>query len=297
MGISRGMKSIIVQAPAKLNLTLNITGRRTDGYHLLDSMFVFCGLHDVIMVEADDSLRFAHTSGPFVGAMGAIDDNLVMRAARMLQTEAGIHMGAHISLVKNIPVAAGLGGGSADAAATLNALNHLWGLNWSPARLEALAAQLGADIPACIQSMPVIARGIGDLLSPAPTMPQLGLLLVNPLVPTPTPAVFKVFAEANPVLPGKTTGALPSHFTDLAELVAAIAPRGNDLTDAAISVQPVIADVLASLRVTSHVKHVGLSGSGASCFALYDNIRDAEEAGERLKSAQPIWWCWVGGLY
>jgi 4-diphosphocytidyl-2-C-methyl-D-erythritol kinase len=289
-------KAITVQAPAKLNLTLSITGRRADGYHLLDSFFVFCGLHDVITIKADDELLLDEVSGPFAVMMGSLNDNLVIRAAKLLRTQANIKAGARIALIKNIPVAAGLGGGSADAAATLNALNQFWKLDWSPARLEALATQLGADVPACIQSKSVTAQGIGDILHTAPAIPQLGLLLVNPLIPTSTPQVFKVYTSANPVISPKAICKLPSHFPDLAALVAAIALRGNDLIEASIAVQPVISDVFAALRATSHVAHVGLSGSGATCFGFYATLEAAYAASDVIAASKPSWWRWTGTL-
>jgi 4-diphosphocytidyl-2-C-methyl-D-erythritol kinase len=289
-------KAITVQAPAKLNLTLSITGRRADGYHLLDSFFVFCGLHDVITIKADDELLLDEVSGPFAVMMGSLNDNLVIRAAKLLRTQANIKAGARIALIKNIPVAAGLGGGSADAAATLRALNQLWKLNWPHSRLEELAAGLGADIPACIQSKPVIARGIGDILSSAPAMPEYGILLVNPLMPTPTPEVFKAFKAAHPVIVRPEFEELPVVFPDLASLVSAIAPRGNDLLEAAISVQPAIKDVLEAMGQTPDVKYVGLSGSGATCFALYGDAQEAEIAGELINKNYPSWLCWTGSL-
>jgi 4-diphosphocytidyl-2-C-methyl-D-erythritol kinase len=288
------INSITVQAAAKLNLTLNITGRRHDGYHLLDSLFVFCGLHDLITVVPHDALQLAQDKGSFANAMGAVEDNLVMRAARLLQKDSGVAAGASISIIKNIPVAAGLGGGSADAAATLRALNQLWKLNWPYTRLEALAVQLGADIPACVQSKPVVARGIGDLLSTVPAMPEYGLLLVNPLQPTPTPDVFKAFKAAYPVIKKTEIDALPAAFPSLASLVSIIAPRGNDLLEAAVSVQPIIADVLKALTETRDVKYVGLSGSGATCFALYENIPEAVVAGSKIRTSHETWWQWSG---
>jgi 4-diphosphocytidyl-2-C-methyl-D-erythritol kinase len=289
-------KTIEVKAPAKLNLTLNIMGRRADGYHLLDSLFVFCDLADEIRVEEADELRFNKISGPFGGEIEVSEQNLVMRAAKFLRVEADIQTGARLSLVKNIPVAAGLGGGSADAAATLNALNQLWDLHWPYERLEALAARLGADIPACVQSKPVIARGIGDALSPAAALPPCGLLLINPLKPTPTPAVFKAFAAAHPQITPQHLEALPGEYSDLNALVAAIKPRGNDLTNAAIAVQPAIAEILAVLRSTPNVAYAALSGSGATCFALFETVALASDAAKHIRHQNPLFWLWSGAF-
>jgi 4-diphosphocytidyl-2-C-methyl-D-erythritol kinase len=289
-------KTIDVKAPAKVNLTLNITGRRSDGYHLLDSLFVFCDLADEISVEIADDLTLAQITGPFGGEIEASEQNLVMRAAKLLQAEAGVRMGAKISLVKNIPVAAGLGGGSADAAATLNALNQLWDLHWPHERLEALAAKLGADIPACIQSKPVIARGIGDNLSLAAALPPCGLLLINPLKPTPTPAVFKAFAAAHPLIVSRELKPLSMEYADLNALVSAIKPRSNDLTDAAIAVQPAIAEVLTVLRGAPNVAYASLSGSGATCFALFETIAQARRAEKQIQKRHSQFWLWSGAF-
>eukprot|EP01035_Chromulina_nebulosa_P017468 gene17468-23020_t len=289
------VSSLTVLAPAKLNLTLTVTARRSDGYHKLDSLFVFCGLTDQITVTNADTLELATISGPFGRHLDRGADNLLLRAAALLQAEAGITHGARITLDKRIPVAAGLGGGSADAAAILLALNQLWALDWPLGRLEALSAKLGADVPACIRSQPVVARGIGNLLSPAPAMPECGILLVNPRVLTPTPAVFKAFREQNPNIPARRLQPLAASFPTLRVLVGAIAPRGNDLIQAAISVTPVIADVLDALKRLPDAVYASLSGSGATCFALFPTQERAAEAARQIAEQHPEWWSWSGG--
>lgn len=282
-----------ILAPAKLNLALNITGRRADGYHLLDSLFVFCGLADELTFDSAEDLTLS-ISGPHAGAIAGDPDNLVLRAAQLLQSTAGIRHGARISLVKHIPVAAGLGGGSADAAAALSALNRFWKCHLPGKKLHALAARLGADVPACLASRPVLATGIGDILTALPPLPDCGVLLINPRVATPTPAVFKAFAKANPVIRTRSLVSLERPFDDLDALVGALVLRGNDLLQAAIAVTPEISDMMAELSSVPNVVYASLSGSGASGFALLRTKAEATEAARRIAQLHPDWWSWSG---
>jgi 4-diphosphocytidyl-2-C-methyl-D-erythritol kinase len=286
---------LAVRACAKVNLFLNITGRRDDGYHTLDSLFAFCGLSDLVILRLQDELVFDPPFGPFAGAVEHDGDNLVMRAAELLRREAGVAAGARISLDKHIPVAAGLGGGSADAAAALAGLNVLWSLNWPVERLEKLSEALGADVPACVRNVPVYARGIGEWLEDAPPLPRCGVLLVNPGVATPTPAVFSAFKRTNPQAAAGVFSPLPERFGSLDRLVSTIAPRGNDLLDAALDVTPEIGAVLGDLRALPGVVHAGLSGSGATCFALFATRAKAHAASRSLGRKRPDWWRWSGG--
>jgi 4-diphosphocytidyl-2-C-methyl-D-erythritol kinase len=288
MGITRKRMPLDIHAPAKLNLFLNITGRREDGYHLLDSLFVFCSLVDTISIRPSQTLSIS-LSGPFAEGLESGTDNIAMKAAELLRREASITLGARITLEKHIPVAAGLGGGSADAAAVLRGLNAFWGIGWPLDRLQVLGAQLGADIPACLPSHPVIARGIGDQLSPAPGMPNCGILLVNPRVAVPTPAVFKAFKAMNPVIAARAFAPLPERFQSLGDMVGIIRHRGNDLLPAAVSVAPVVADVLQVLGGLPGARYAGLSGSGATCFALFDTQTEAHNA-----VVPTEWWRWSG---
>jgi 4-diphosphocytidyl-2-C-methyl-D-erythritol kinase len=281
--------SLIISAPAKVNLSLSITGRRADGYHLLDSLFVFCGLADKLTIRSGNGTASFKQTGAFAGSVPVGPDNLVRRAAALLAAQIGCPVDVVLQLEKIIPVAAGLGGGSADAAAALNGLNQFWGLNWPMERLEKLAAQLGADVPACIRSQPVIARGVGNILISAPALPSCGLLLVNPRVATPTPAVFKAYAAANPVIPPRDPVPWPPAFGDLSALVDILSARGNDLVQAAIQVTPVIGEVLMHLKALPGVRYAGLSGSGATCFALFDDEEQAQGA-----HVPPGWWRWSG---
>ncbi len=282
-----------IKAPAKLNLALNIVGRRTDGYHLLDSLFAFCGLADELHFSTSKDLTLG-ISGPWASQITDATDNLVLRAAHLLRNNAGIRAGVAIHLTKHIPVAAGLGGGSADAAATLRGLNQFWNLNLADEQLFLLAAPLGADVPACLASQPVLATGIGDVLKPLSPLPACGLLLVNPRVATPTPAVFRAFTKANPVIAPHSLVSLEQTFPDLDGLVAALALRGNDLLDAAVSVTPVIATVLAALSAAPGCRYAHLSGSGATCFGLFSTQQEAGEAAAILGREKPDWWSWTG---
>jgi 4-diphosphocytidyl-2-C-methyl-D-erythritol kinase len=290
MGITRKRMPMTILAPAKLNLFLNITGRREDGYHLLDSLFVFCGLADRVTLEPDDRISLS-LCGPFAEGLESGADNIAIRAAELLRREASLTAGVRIILEKHIPVAAGLGGGSADAAAVLRGLNAFWNIGWPMERLQRLGAQLGADVPACLPGKPVIARGVGDELSPAPGMPVCGILLVNPRVTVPTPAVFKAFKAMNPVIAPQVFAPLPEHFTSVGAMSEIIRRRGNDLLPAAVSVAPAVDDVLKVLRQLPGVACAGLSGSGATCFAVFDTPASAHHA-----EVPTAWWRWSGAL-
>ncbi len=274
-------------ARAKVNLWLNVVGRRADGYHLLDSLVAFTDLADTIEVGPSDRLSLA-LEGPEAPSLAGDADNLVLRAARRLADRAGLSPRAALRLAKHIPVAAGLGGGSADAAAVLHALVDLWRIAMPVEELFELAAALGADVPMCLAGRPALVSGVGEVLRPAPALPPCAILLVNPRTPLATPEVFAArrgsFSTALPV---------PSAWPDLGSFVAALAARGNDLTDAAISLRPAIADVLAALGETRGVRHAAMSGSGATCFALYDNGDAADRAAAGLPDR---WWRHAGRL-
>ena len=271
-------------AQAKVNLWLNVVGRRGDGYHLLHSLVAFADLGDTLHIAPANGLSLA------VEGLGAAElegaDNLVLKAARLLADETGTKAGAAFRIVKRIPMAAGLGGGSADSAAALRGLDRLWRLDLPNAKLSALAVRLGADVPMCLGQRPCLASGVGEKLEPAPPLPDCGLLLVNPGVALPTPPVFAARrGDFSPVRP------VERPWWDLAGLVAALAARGNDLTEAAIEIQPVVGDILSALRRTPGVRYAAMSGSGATCFALYDTRADAERAATGLSSS---WWRHAG---
>jgi 4-diphosphocytidyl-2-C-methyl-D-erythritol kinase len=271
-------------ARAKINLYLHVVGRRPDGYHLLDSLVVFAETGDEIAVApgADLTLRIV---GPFAGSLSADDDNLVLRAARGLRDLSGVRNGAAITLTKNLPVASGIGGGSADAAATLAALIALWNVAPDRAALEKLALSLGADVPVCLTGRASFMGGVGEEIAPVGTLPTAHLLLVNPGVATPTPAVFKARSGGF-----STVGRWASPFKDAGELAAALRSRGNDLTAAAITVTPMIRDVLSAIESTANCLLARLSGSGATCFGLYADAAAAEAARRKVLAANPDWW-------
>lgn len=269
-------------APAKVNLYLHVTGKRADGYHLLDSLAVFPAAGDVVGARPSAGLRL-EISGPFGGVLRGEMDNLLLRAAKLLAPGRG----AALSLEKNLPVASGIGGGSADAAAALHVLCALWGVEG--ADLPALALQLGADVPVCLDSRPARMQGIGEILAPAPALPAFGMVLVNPGVAVPTPAVFR--ARQGDFTPPPE---LPDAWADVESMVADLARCTNDLQAAAIGIEPVIGEVLAALAALPGAKLVRMSGSGATCFAIFATPDAAREAAALLP---PKWWRWGGGLY
>lgn len=274
-------------ARAKVNLWLNVVGRRADGYHLLDSLVAFTDLADEIQVAPASGLSL-EIVGPAATSLEGDPDNLVLKAARLLAGRAGVAPCAAIRLTKRIPVAAGLGGGSADAAATLLALVDLWRVAMPQEELFDLAAALGADVPMCLVGRPALASGIGERLAPVPALPACAILLVNPGVALATPAVFGArqgsFSAAQPIGDG---------WLDLGSLAADIGRRGNDLTAAAISLQPEIASVLNQLQRSDGVARVAMSGSGATCFGLYETLEQAQRAGSLLPAS---WWRYAGRL-
>jgi 4-diphosphocytidyl-2-C-methyl-D-erythritol kinase len=269
-------------APAKLNLYLHLLGKRADGYHLLESGVVFTSLVDTFEVQAADELRLV-VEGAFAEQAGGGEGNLVLKAARLLQQETGVASGAVITLTKSIPVGAGLGGGSADAAATLRALMRLWGVSLTPEALHRIAIQLGADVAMCIESKPVIARGIGEELSPWPfPLPPMHALLVHPRVPLLSVDVYRAVDIA------QCSTSPMSPLTNGEELVAY---TRNDLEAPAQHVSPVVGEVLGALRaLTPPPSLVRMTGSGACCFALYADANTANAALSALRAAHPQWW-------
>jgi 4-diphosphocytidyl-2-C-methyl-D-erythritol kinase len=268
-------------AAAKLNLTLRITGRRVDGYHLLDSLVAFTELGDGVTVAAADSLSLDIT-GEFAPGLTDGADNLILRAARALDPVRG----ARITLEKRLPVASGIGGGSADAAATLLLLNDLWQLGRSPADLAGLALTLGADVPVCLHRAPTRMGGIGEKLAPGPSLPPAALVLVNPRLACPTPRVFAL-RQGDFSLPQV---GLPDRIGDAAELAALVRRGGNDLTQAAGLVVPAIGSILKALGEEAGCLAAALSGSGATCFGVFAEEAAAVQAAARLKTRHPHWW-------
>ncbi|CAA7614114.1 4-diphosphocytidyl-2-C-methyl-D-erythritol kinase [Candidatus Terasakiella magnetica] len=275
---------ITVEAPAKVNLSLHVVGKRADGYHLLDSLVAFAGVGDTLAVQPARSLSL-DVSGPTAALIPDEGENIVLKAARLLAEAAGVTQGAAIHLTKRLPVAAGIGGGSADAAAAITGLMRLWGVTLPPERLHALALSIGADVPVCLAGIPTRMSGIGDVLGSVPPLPAAWLILVNPMVPLHTPAVFKArtgpFSEADP---------LTESPVDAAALAAALLRRRNDLMPAAISLEPMVGEVLAALAASPSCLLARMSGSGATCFGLFAAEDEAKAAATRLQLAQPGWW-------
>ncbi len=275
-----------LRARAKVNLYLHVTGKRPDGYHLIDSLMVFPDLGDELSLERAAELSL-EVSGPFAAALEAEGpDNLVLRAARALDALAGGCRGARLRLTKNLPVAAGIGGGSADAAATLRGLVRLWKPEIADADLQALALELGADVPPCLESRPVFARGIGEVLTPAPPLPPFWLVLVNPGVPLPTAKVFK--ARRGAFSDDAAIWADPPR--DLDDVLDVLHWSCNDLERPAIELAPTVGSALAALESSEGCRLARMSGSGATCFGIFAAAGSAEAAAASLASAHSDWW-------
>jgi 4-diphosphocytidyl-2-C-methyl-D-erythritol kinase len=271
-------------APAKINLDLHVTGRRPDGYHELDSLTAFAAFGDHLVLHEHDRLELA-VAGPFAGMLAAEPDNLVLRAARRLAAMAGREPAVRIVLDKRIPVAAGLGGGSADAAATLRGLNRLWRLGMSPADLAGLAAGLGADVPVCLAGRPARMRGIGERIETWDGLPALPVLLVNPKLPLATAAVF---AGLETIGAGIGRGWPPPREPDA--FLAWLAARQNDLEAPARRIMPQICAVHATLMAQKCCILARMSGSGATCFGVFCDTGARDAAAAAIAREQPGWW-------
>jgi 4-diphosphocytidyl-2-C-methyl-D-erythritol kinase len=266
-------------ARAKINLYLHVVGRRDDGYHLLDSLVCFTELGDELAFDPAGELSLA-VDGPFAPALGR--DNLVLAAARLVEPAEG----ASIRLTKLLPVAAGIGGGSSDAAAALVGLGRLWGRPLPP---PAQLLALGADLPVCLAAGPCFVGGIGEQLAPAPALPRGFLVLVNPRRALPTIEVFRGYGR-------RSAGGFsqPARFDDApadAEVLARrLAERGNDLAEAAIELVPEVREVIAALAAAPGCLLARMSGSGATCFGLFAADEAAAKAAAVLQANAPHWW-------
>lgn len=282
-------------APAKINLFLHVVGRRGDGYHLLESLVVFASIGDRLTVEPLDSEFEFRLSGRFANSIGGNPaDNLVMRAAAALRKRCGSGPGARITLEKNLPVAAGIGGGSADAAAALLALNRLWNAGLTREDLAELALPLGADVPACLHRTAVMMRGIGEELSPVRIPPGVGVVLANPMKPLPTPAVFADFRSFEPF--ADTGGFDASAHRDRAAWFSHLRNTSNSLEPPARRLLPVVGTVVRALEQLEGCRLARMSGSGATCFALFDDWETAARRADQLAGARPDWWVTPGRL-
>ena len=283
------MTDIVRAAPAKLNLTLEVVGRRADGYHLLDSLIAFTDYGDTLAARAADALSLT-LDGPFGRVLvGDPAENLVLKAARLLAAEAGVEPRARLTLTKRLPVASGIGGGSSDAAATLLALASLWRIDPGADDLARLALALGADVPVCLAARTARLEGIGERIAPAPSVPAAPIVLVNPGVGLPTPKVFQ--ARRGDFSRGAgTDGVLAYSPADAAALAEALRPYANDLTRPAVELLPVIGQVLERLAAADGCLIARMSGSGATCFALFPTDAAASAAADTIAAAEPRWW-------
>jgi len=303
--------SLCVTAPAKVNLFLHVVGKRTDGYHLLETLVGFCDFGDEIEItkrsKTDPQMRpptvHFSVSGPYAGALDGLppENNLVLKAAQMLGQAADQDITSlHIHLKKTLPIAAGIGGGSADAAATLLGLNHWWGLDWPLSRLLPLAEHLGADVPMCLKSALSYVTGIGEEVYPLQNALSLPIVLVNPNIPLSTPQVFKArqggftdslisqLGQAGPF------GAMmPETMTMLCE---ALSKWHNDLEPPACDLEPAIGIILSKLSAQPGCQIARMSGSGATCFGLFESMAQASQAVHALRAEQPNWWVHAGAL-
>lgn len=274
--------TIRVYARAKINLYLHVLNRREDGYHELDSLFVFGDFADVIAVTPARSLSL-EIQGPFAEKLSTKEDNSVLRAARLLADAVQIRPQTKITLTKNLPIAAGLGGGSADAAAVLRALAELWQISPSAVDLTLLGLGIGSDVPACLLSEPCYVGGIGEQVEPIPGLPAFPLLLVNPGVELATRSIFgtfgKEFSEA---------ARFPKIPSTISELVSLLKTRHNDLQRPAIKKCSAVAEIIHAIDETDGCLLARLSGSGATCFGIYGNIVKAKQAAALLKKRG--WW-------
>ena len=261
-------------AYAKINLALHVRGREEDGYHRIETLFAFAEAGDRLSAGAGDGLTL-RIEGPFASGLADEEDNLVLRAARALADAAAVREGAALLLEKNLPVAAGIGGGSADAAAALRALNRFWRIDLGLAELCEIGRRLGADVPACVISRTAVGTGRGDRLERVdpPGLKDMPLLLVNPGVALSTAAVFGRWS-------GGDGGPMPEDWR---------AGR-NDLEAPAKALAPQIADVIAALEGTDGVVAARMSGSGATCFALFESEDMRDRAATAIGASNPSWW-------
>ncbi len=280
-------RPVVVSQPAlaKVNLALHVTGCRSNGYHELDTLAVFADCGERLAVEASDELKL-QVKGPFAASLPHDETNLVAAAARLFFSSVSIDAKVLLSLHKTIPVGAGLGGGSANAAASFRALNQHFKSGFDDQALAGLGARLGADIPMCVWSRALRARGVGEVVEPLPAVPPLPLVLVWPGRPVATAAVFSGLRDVvNDPLPD-----LPGVFSDVQDVAAWLAGTRNDLQAAAIAIELAIADVLEAVAATDHCLLARMTGSGSACFGLYPSAAHADAAGRRIGAANPGWW-------
>jgi len=291
--------ALVEEGRAKVNLTLRVVGRRTDGYHDLESLVAFADCADRLTLAPGHDLKLT-TTGPLAGECGETADNLVFRAALLLAERVpGLQLG-EFTLDKVLPVAAGIGGGSADAAAALRLLARLNSLSLDDPRLREVALSTGADVPVCLLSRASDMTGVGESLLPL-ALPKMPCVLVNPCIPVPTKDVFAALGLRNgELLVGASdvlqSPAWPEEGASLEDWVEALSLSSNDLEEPAMRIQPVIGEVLSALNATNGAWLARMSGSGATCFAIYENTVEAERASQKIKVDHPKWWVHAGVL-
>lgn len=290
--------SISVFAPAKINLHLHVTGRRDDGYHLIDSLVVFADIGDKILIEPSDQFSF-QINGQFAPSFIAMDrddseqsTNLAVRAARLLAKAQDRDLNYRITLTKNLPLAAGIGGGSSDAAAVLWGLMRLWDIDHKKSPwLHDLTLKLGADVPSCLRCAPVRMQGIGDRLTYFPGLPEIFMILIHPGKNCPTAEIFKRFSG-----PIRGDISIPQTLQKAEDLISFIKDQHNDLTPAAIEIVPEIAEMISALEQQENCLISRMSGSGASVFGLFKTMEDAQNAAEHIALSRPGWWVRTGTI-
>ncbi len=270
-------------AAAKINLYLHVTGKRADGFHELDSWVVFADVGDTLEAAKSDTLSFT-VEGPFAEHV-PLENNSVLKAARALAARYYVTEGATITLQKRLPVAAGIGGGTADAAAALRVLTRVWGLSPKAGELETLAATLGSDVPACLRSSSLYMNGVGEKITVAPEIAGWHAVLINPMKSLSTQEVFAAYS-------GRYSSAMrhPSAFASQEAGIQFLRQAKNDLQPAAQSLIPLIVDVLAALDVQQGCALARMSGSGATCYGIYKTRENAQNAAMILARAYPEWW-------
>ena len=282
------MAALVELAPAKVNLTLAVLGRRADGYHLLDSLVVFAGIADRLTLAPGPALSLK-VRGETAREAGPLDDNLVLKAARALAAQVPDLKLGRFTLEKRVPVAAGLGGGSSDAAAALRLLARANRLKTASAPVTKTAPMIGADVPVCIDPRPRRMRGIGEVLSAPLKLPKLAAVMVNPGVAVPTRDVFMKLG-LKPGGPMRRAAPARTWPRGAEAFIEYLSKHGNDLEAPAIEIEPVIARVLADVRNSKGCLLARMSGSGATCFGIFESPRAAKAAAASLSAAQPKWW-------
>mgnify|MGYP003644693300 CR=1 FL=1 len=281
------MPELLEKAPAKINLSLVVRGRRYDGYHELNSLVAFADCGDVVSVREADDLRL-DLAGPFAKELSADDTNLVLQAIRRFDDYLGVKTTGHFTLEKNLPVASGIGGGSADAAATLRLLRRLHGREVEQHALASLGLCIGADVPVCLDARPAMMWGKGELIERMEALPGFWFVLINPGVAVSTAAVFAALNA--PSLVEKQAGPTVPQFADVTALAQWLDAHGNDMERAAMKIAPAIFDAATALAATRDCRVARMSGSGATCFGIYDDEKSARAAEAALRIVHPNWW-------